>query len=318
MQTAMNIIQQATKRLEELQRAGVDVPWAAAGFKKPPVAESAEGDIGNAAVAVQPTPHPAAPVPQPVAQAPEPAVAAAERRSEVVELDLDRLARMGYCVPANARMPLSEEFRILKRPLLKNAALEGEAAIRRGNLIMVTSSLAGEGKTFTSLNLALSISAEVDRSVLLVDADVIRPSVLERLGLSPRRGLMDVLRDPSVDLSDVMLRTNIPKLSVLPSGEGSVHATEMLASAAMQRLLDDLATKYADRIVIFDAPPLLMATESHVLATHMGQVVVVVEAGNTSRHAVSEAFASVAHCPVVLPLLNKYSGPNPMGGYGYY
>jgi receptor protein-tyrosine kinase len=279
-------------------------------------------EAGNAeaavAVAVQPTEPPATPAPHPVTPAPEPAAAVVERRSESVQVDLDRLARMGYCVPANARTPLSEEYRLLKRPLLKNAALTGETAIPRGNIIMVTSSLAGEGKTFTSLNLALSISAEVDRSVLLVDADVIRPSVLQRMGLPPRKGLMDVLRDPSVDLSDVMLRTNIPKLSILPSGEGAANATEMLASDAMQRLLDDLATKYADRIVIFDAPPLLMATESHVLATHVGQVVVVVESGSTSRHAVSEAFAAVAHCPVVLPLLNKYNGPNPMGGYGYY
>lgn len=297
---AMNIIQQATKRLEELQRAGVEVPWAAAGFKKPP------SPAATAAAGLEP-------VLTEEVQEPE------ERRSsEIVTLDLERLGRMGYCVPANARTPLAEEFRMLKRPLLKNAFLQGETAIRRGNLIMVTSSVAGEGKTFSSLNLALSISMEVDRSVLLVDADVIRPSVLERLNIEPRSGLMEVLRDPSIHLADVMLRTNVPKLSILPSGQGGSDATEMLASGAMDRLLDDLATKYADRIVIFDAPPLLMATESHVLAARMGQVVVVVEAGTTSRHAVAEAFAAVADCPVVLPLLNKHSGHNPMGGYGYY
>jgi protein-tyrosine kinase len=295
----MNIIQQATKRLEELQRAGVEVPWAAAGFNKPPLPEA---DAAPAPV----TPlHPE--------QAAQP-----EKRSRQVALDLARLEQMSYCVPANARTPLAEEFRVIKRPLLKNASLEGETAIPRGNLIMVTSAVPGEGKTFTAVNLALSISMEVDRSVLLVDADMIRPAVLSRLGLAPERGLMDVLRDPSIDLSEVLLRTNVPKLSILPSGAGGSNATELLASDAMERLLDELATKYADRIVIFDGPPLLSATEANVLATHVGQVVVVVEADTTPREVVAEAFATVSQCQVVLPLLNKYSGRSAMGAYGYY
>lgn len=306
----MNIIQQATKRFEELQRAGIEVPWTASGLKRQAVADA--------------LPCPEASFAHPPAQPVMPsvthisAITEERRSSEAVTLDLDRLAGMGYCVSANARTVLAEEFRILKRPLLNNASLEGEAAIRRSNLIMVTSAIAGEGKTFTSINLALSISMEVDRSVLLVDADMIRPMVLERLGLQPRKGLMDVLRDSSLDLSEVMLRTNIPKLSLLPSGESGTDATEMLASGAMEQLLDDLAAKYADRIIIFDAPPLLLATESHVLAAHVGQVIVVVEASKTSRHAAAEAFASVSHCPVVLPLLNKCSGSNSMGGYGHY
>lgn len=297
----MNIIQQATKRLEELQRAGVEVPWAAAGFSKPPVP-------GEAAASA-----PVMPLHREQEEEVQP-----ERRSRQITLDLERLERMGYCVPANARSPIAEEFRVIKRPLLKNASLEGETAIPRGNLIMVTSSVPGEGKTFTAVNLALSISMEVDRSVLLVDADMIRPAVLSRLGLPPARGLMDALRDPDLDLSEVLLRTNLPKLTLLPSGEGASNATELLASDAMERLLDELATKYADRIVIFDGPPLLSATEAHVLASRVGQVVAVVEADTTPREVVAEAFATVSQCQVVLPLLNKYSGRSAMGAYGYY
>ena len=183
---------------------------------------------------------------------------------------------------------------------------------------MVTSALPGEGKTFTSINLAMSIAKELDHTVLLVDADVVRPSVLGRLGLPPARGLMDLLTDRDHDLADVLLKTNIPKLTLLPAGHSSSSTTELLASASMEELLDELATHYSDRIIIFDAPPLLPSTESRVLASRMGQVMVVVEADKTSRSTVQQAFATLEACPVVMGMINKYKG-SPMGsGYGYY
>jgi protein-tyrosine kinase len=285
----MNIIEQAAKRLEELQRAGVDVPWVATGFS------------GNAAPAGAPPP---AAVHNIAAGRPTPASGFGNlppRRSNEIELDLERLTRSGLIVP-----------------LLKNAALQGSAAIKRGNLIVVTSAMPGEGKTFTAVNLALSISMEVDHSVLLVDADVVRPSALRLLGVNAEHGLMDVLRDRRRDLSEVLLRpTNVPKLTLLPAGSGMLNSTELLASASMESLLDELATTYADRIVIFDAPPLMVTTESRVLAARAGQVVMVVESMHTPRNTISEAFATLSACPVVLSVLNKYTGPTKVGSYGY-
>jgi protein-tyrosine kinase len=302
----MNIIEQAAKRLEELQRAGVDVPWVATGFS------------GNAAPAGAPPP---AAVHNIAAGRPTPASGFGNlppRRSNEIELDLERLTRSGLIVPGSARSQLADQFRVIKRPLLKNAALQGSAAIKRGNLIVVTSAMPGEGKTFTAVNLALSISMEVDHSVLLVDADVVRPSALRLLGVNAEHGLMDVLRDRRRDLSEVLLRpTNVPKLTLLPAGSGMLNSTELLASASMESLLDELATTYADRIVIFDAPPLMVTTESRVLAARAGQVVMVVESMHTPRNTISEAYATLSACPVVLSVLNKYTGPTKVGSYGY-
>ncbi len=239
-------------------------------------------------------------------------------RSKEVEIDLKRLRDMGYLSPEAPRAQIADEFRVIKRPLLMNVNGKSAAQVDRANLIMVTSSVAGEGKTFVALNLAISIAMEMDKTVLLTDADVSRPSVLSRLGLPPAPGLLDVLADPSVQLPDVLLRTNIDALSILPAGAPRGRATELLASDAMARLLDDMATRYADRVLVFDAPPLLPSTESRVLATHMGQVVVVVEAGRTSQKDVLQALAAIDTCPVVMPLLNKASRSEVGSYYGYY
>jgi receptor protein-tyrosine kinase len=129
---------------------------------------------------------------------------------------------------------------------------------------------------------------------------------------------MDVLTDPALGVSDVLLRTNIPKLSLLPAGRPQGRATELLASEAMQRLLDELATRYEDRILVFDTPPLLPSTESRVLATHMGQVVLVVEADHTSQKTLEQSLATLEECPNVMLLLNKISRSEVGSYYGYY
>nr|WP_310463084.1 XrtA-associated tyrosine autokinase [Sphaerotilus sp.] len=239
------------------------------------------------------------------------------RRSREVALDLARLEREGYLVPAQARSQLAEQMRIIKRPLLANARGESAQALSRPNLIQVVSAMPGEGKTFFAINLAMSIAMEVDLSVLLVDADVLRPSVLARCGIEPARGLMDVLQSPSIELHDVMLRTNVAKLSILPAGTANAQSTELLASGAMESLLDELASKFSDRIVVFDAPPLIPTTESRVLASRVGQVVMVVEAGKTTHAQVSQAYAAVEQCPVVLSVLNRARGKSGEA-YGYY
>ena len=324
----MNTIEQAAKRLAELKRAGYDVPVpdvpGTAAAQPAPAAAAVPPAAPVAPAVVAPVPAPAS-APAPVSAATLPTVRSAQvemlptagRRSREVRLDLERLEREGYLVPSQARSQLAEQMRIIKRPLLANARGESAQQISRANLIQVVSAMPGEGKTFFAVNLAMSIAMEVDLSVLLVDADVLRPSVLARCGVEPSRGLMDVLKTPSLDLADVMLRTNVPKLTLLPAGTANSQSTELLASTAMERLLDELASRFPDRIIVFDAPPLIPTTESRVLASRVGQVVMVVEAGKTTHAQVTEAYAAVEQCPVVLSVLNRASG-NSGEAYGYY
>ena len=315
----MSTIQQAAKRLEELRRAGVAIPWEAddaeAKARAAALAESGDAPAEPGALQAQ-----AQPLPMPVmpAMPPMPAVhTPSGRQSELVNLDLVKLAEEGYLVPGHSSTQLGEEFRVIKRPLIRNAQGKGAAPVHHGNLIVVTSSLAGEGKTFFAMNLALSIAMELDASALLVEADILKPAVMSRMGLPQRRGLLDMLTDPKIDASEVMLRTNIPKLSLLPAGSRSMQSTELLASARMGEFLDELATRYRDRIIVFDAPPLLQTSEAQVLAARAGQVVVVVEAGRTSAAAFAQAMDTLESCPVVMTALNKSKESNTNMVYGY-
>jgi receptor protein-tyrosine kinase len=159
---------------------------------------------------------------------------------------------------------------------------------------------------------------ELDTTVLLVDADVARPAIPERLGLAQGKGLLDLLTGKEIDVADVMLRTNIERLSILPAGTSHSRATELLASDSMARLVEEMAGRYPDRILVFDAPPLISSTESRVLATHMGQIVLVVEADRTPQASVKQALATVEQCPVVMTLLNKIERSESASYYGYY
>lgn len=293
-----SLIEQAAMRLEQLRQAGILVPE----------------------VEPQAQPQPSVPVPvsEPVSAAEPPAEAAARREAEPVsrrvQLDLEALAAAGIVTPNAPRTRLADQYRVIKRPLIANATGRGAAVLQHGNLIMVTSAVSGEGKSFTSINLAISIAAELDHTVMLVDADVARPSVLRMLGLPPGPGLLEVL-EGKADLPSVLLKTNVDKLTILPSGSPHPKATELLASDAMSTLLDDMATRYPDRIIIFDSPPLLLTTESRVLATHMGQIVIVVRADNTQQSAVQAALATIENCPVKLMVLNQARG-DATGSYG--
>jgi receptor protein-tyrosine kinase len=322
----LSIIEQAARRLEQLRRSGIDVPGGDRSADRggvvrersrvavlPPAPAKADPRVFKPAARVEPVE-----VEPPQRSVHAPVVEPSKRQSREVSLNLAKLGQQGFLTPDSPRSQLADEFRVIKRPLLNNATGKSAGPIERANLVMVTSSLPGEGKTFTAINLALSLATELDTTVLLVDADVARPSVLSRLGLPSSRGLLDVLTDAELDLADVLLRTNIEKLSILPAGTPSIRATELLASDAMNSLLEELASRYADRILIFDAPPLLPSTESRVLATHMGQVVLVVEAERTSQHSVSQALATLESCPVVMTLLNKVPRSEVGSYYGYY
>ena len=296
----MSIIERAAKRIDE-----------ARGAAAPATGVTPESAVVRtpAPVAIAPIPPVLPPVPAP---APvelhadiEPAVAAPKQSAHRVELDLVRMRQLGLVTAASGRTTLLEDFRIIKRPLLQRAFSERGPSEKPGNLIMVTSSLPGEGKTFCAINLAMSIAMELDHTVLLIDADVARPSVLRTLGLPAQRGLMDMLLDDKLDLSDVMLRTNVDTLSILPAGTSTAHATELLASSAMAALVHEIAHRYPDRIVIFDSPPLLLTSESRVLASHMGQIAMVVESETTTKHAVKEALRQLEGCSNVNLIYNK-------------
>lgn len=303
----MSLIEQAAKRLEQLRQAGVELPEEAA---QPATHQ------GSDKVARNDTGHYAAPIAttKPVNAEKQVAAAAAKR----VELNLDAISASGLLVPqaSHSQRQLADEFRVIKRPLIANAMGKGNKPVTNGNLIMITSALPGEGKSFTAINLAISIAMELDNTVMLVDADVARPSVLNMLGLPPAPGLLDVVDKNSVDISSVLLRTNIEKLSILPSGTQHPRATELLASDAMVRLLDDMGSRYNDRIIIFDSPPLLITTESRAIATHMGQIVVVVHAESTPQAVVKQAVNTIQACPVKMMLLNQ-ARQAPSDGYGY-
>lgn len=233
-------------------------------------------------------------------------------------INLAKLRRLGMIIPDGERSQIAEEFRLIKRPLIKNAFNQGSGAINNGNLIMVTSALAGEGKTFCAANLAMSIAMEMDHTVLLVDADVARPAIPNYLGLETGRGLLDVLLDDKLDLADVLIKTNVEKLSILPAGSRHKRATELLASQAMSDLLREIARRYPDRVVIFDSPPLLLTSEAHVLASQMGQIVLVVAAESTTQQAIKEALRQIEKCDIVNLIYNK-ARTFPGGEYyGYY
>ncbi len=226
------------------------------------------------------------------------------RAARQFAVDRHRLRALSLITPDDERTPLAESFRRIKRQILANVAKPKPGA-PSANLVLVTSALAGEGKTFCAINLAISMALERDRTVLLVDADVAKPSVPRALGLNAEGGLMEVLLDRHVDLGDVLWKTDVGGLTVLPAGTAHQHATELLASDTMRGLLGDMAERYPDRIVVFDSPPLLAASEAGALAGHVGQIIVVVEAGKTSEAALKHALGRIDTTRVTGLLLNK-------------
>lgn len=312
----MSIIEQAVKRLDELRSAGVEAPAPTveqgAAAPSPATLSTPELVVEQVRTVSPVVETPAAPV------AASSYLANSQSESRYVEIDLARLTAAGFITADAARTRVADEFRVIKRPILANAIGKGVTPVKNGNLIMMTSAFPGEGKSFSSVNLAMSIAMELDKRVLLVDADVARPSVLNLLGLPPAKGLMDVLLDKNLDLSQVMLRTNVEKLTLLPAGMPHQRATELLASEGMIALLQEMASRYPDRIIIFDSPPLLVTTEARVLATHMGQIVMVVEADRTTHAAVKQALSTIEACPVKLMMLNKSRQQGDGNYYGYY
>lgn len=244
-----------------------------------------------------------------------------QRTQKVEEIDLNGLREAGYITPDMPPNLMAEEFRIIKRSILLNAFSKGTQKSKNSNVVLVTSSNPGEGKSFCTINLALSIATEQDTTVLLIDADFSKPEVLNRLGVAGGRGLMDVVADSELEVGDCLIRTNVPNLVLLPAGRQHNLTTELLASERMEMIVDEIANRYPDRLVLFDSPPVLASSAASVMALYMGQTVFVIQAEATTEPQIKESLNMISACENINLLLNqtRFSGSNKKFAtyYGY-
>ena len=236
-------------------------------------------------------------------------------------LDEQDLIHKGLLAPLDQAIPVAGEFRRIKRPLIDNAVKHGSGHENHMNLIMVASPLPGAGKTFCSVNLAASISLERELTVLLVDADVAKPHISAAFDLADKPGLIDLLEDESVSIDEVLIRTDLNDIQVLPAGRKHSQSTELLASERMEEVMHELATRYEDRLIVLDSPPLMITSEAQALASQVGQIALVVESGKTTEREIQEALELLDQDKAINFILNKslYSqtGGYYGGGYGY-
>ncbi|MGJ8674726.1 MAG: XrtA-associated tyrosine autokinase [Pseudoalteromonas sp.] len=238
---------------------------------------------------------------------------------QTFDIDIADLERRGFVSLHSTRSQINEEYREIKRKLLSNAFGALSSTITNANIIMVTSARPSEGKTFTAVNLALSIAAEKDKRVLLVDADVLKPNTLRTLGLTERSGLMEYLLGDVKQIGEVMFRSNIDKLRIIPAGRSHHLSTELLASQTMHDLITEFSTRYADRVVIIDTPPIIGINESAVLANFAGQAVVVVEEGRSKLSDIQKAVERLNPNMAIGFVVNKSLNTSEQTGYyGYH
>lgn len=232
------------------------------------------------------------------------------------------LIRGGLLAPLDQALPISDEFRRIKRPLLDNVTKLGGSGDGHMNLILVASAYSGAGKTFCSVNLAASISLERELNVMLIDADVAKPHISKAFGLHGRPGLIDILEDESRSIEDVLVRTDLNDIQVLPAGRKHSQSTELLASARMEEVMHEFATRYPDRIIVMDSPPLQMTSEAQALAMQAGQIALVIESGKTGRQELLDVLELLDQNKPINVIMNKniYAQPGGYygGGYGYY
>jgi len=233
--------------------------------------------------------------------------------------ELEKLSVSGLIAPDHTVPFLADEFRRIKRPLIDNAFGKGAALVDDGNIIMVTSSLPGEGKSFTAANLAVSMALEKDITVILVDADVAMSKITKMFDLDKSLGLTELLNDSSLDIGDAIVKTDFPSLSIIPAGKKSVNSAELLSSNDMKKLVTELGERYSNRVIIFDSPPLLATSEAVILSEKMGQILLVVESNRTPKQAVLDAVAMLNKDKSIGLVLNKTRRSFNYGQYsGYY
>lgn len=245
--------------------------------------------------------------------------ASLDNQQTYVEIDQHFLKSKGFVTQESENRAMKEQFRSIKRKLLNNAFGPIASTLHYPNLIIITSCNPHEGKTFSSINLALNIALEQDKTVLLVDSDVVRPSVTRELGVKLEKGLTEYLSGAINNVSDIIYNTNIDNFKFIPAGKPHELSSELLASEKMNKLTQELATRYSDRVVIFDAPPLLGVNETHVMANLVGQAVIVVEENKTKLADIENAVSQLDKKLAIGFLVNKSRGSyRDYYGYGYY
>jgi exopolysaccharide/PEP-CTERM locus tyrosine autokinase len=290
----MSLVERALKKLQEAKQAGTP-----------------KTEVRHAAGSTVVTPQVSRPAPR------------GERPMEPVEttriVAIDRVAlrAMDLLPPVDIERQINSQYQHIKRPLVASVLARSPNLGSTPHVIMLASALPGEGKTFTSVNLSLSLAVEKDIEILLVDADVRKPHVSRIFGVERERGLIDLLMDNNLRASQVILRTDVPGLSILPAGRPMETATELLASGRMADVIAQLAAPDGRRIVLLDSPPLLLSTESHALSASAGQVVLVVRAEITSKQAVNDAISAIGADKPVSLILNQTTAPPSSGYYGY-
>ncbi|MGF1714774.1 XrtA-associated tyrosine autokinase [Photobacterium chitinilyticum] len=242
--------------------------------------------------------------------------------SVLLNIDTDKLEKNGMVSHTNnkANPQITNEYRSIKQKIIHNAFGPAASHHENGNLVMVSSSRPSEGKTFTTINLALSLASEKDKTVLLVDADVLKPSVSKVLDLDidKKPGLIDYLLGDAESLSDIIYQTTIPNLRILPAGTAHHLSNELLASDKMRDLTKELASRYPDRIVLFDCPPLLGVVETITVSKLLGQAMIVVEYGKTKMADVENAISELNKNMAIGFIVNKaMQGAYSQYEYGY-
>jgi protein-tyrosine kinase len=270
------------------------------------------GSLTDPAAALPKGVDPAAALPKGV----DPAAALPLGPSSVDAVSLERAGMVDW---SRTRTRISEEFRLVQRQILRSAFGPG-AQPGFSNLLLVTSSRPGEGKSFMSTNLAGSIARQGDHHVLLVDADSKRDSICYSLGLAQQRGLLDLAANPKLDPAPLIVRTPIERLSILPVGRERERSAELFSTKEMTRLIQSLGRRYADRLLILDAPPCLSTSDPAILAQVVGQILFVVEADRTQRDEIEASLDLIQACPTITLVLNKQqiSSRYTFGAYSSY
>jgi protein-tyrosine kinase len=232
-----------------------------------------------------------------------------------IHVDRNALRRTGLLPPESQGHELGTQYRVIKRPLLLNAFGPQNPGAASARIIMVASALPGDGKTFSCINIALSLALEREYSVVLVDGDAIKPEISRRFGMKNEPGLLDLLDDPTRPVESLIYPTDVPRLSMLPAGRQSDSSGELIASGRLREVCQSLVDKFPKRIVLFDSSPILVTSEARVLAAVAGQVVLVVKAGFTPQQAVKDAVEALGADKNIYLVLNQIDH---LGGMAYY
>lgn len=294
----MSFVERAVEQLQQ-EKVAAPAPESRPSRVAPRVESAAEPPLSSAAAPVAPV---------------EGLPCRSDRK---VVIDRAKLRAVGVIAPEDDERRLGEEYRLVKRPLL--SAMARDDAPSLSNVIVITSAVPGEGKTFTCINLALSLARERNREVLLVDGDVAKRDITRLFGLDDQPGLLDAAGSGGLESSEVVLRSDVPSLYLLPAGNQHAEATEILASGRMAALLASLAAA-PRRIVLIDSPPLLVTSEAGVLMSLAGQVVLVVKASETPQELVLRAVETMGEDKMVSVVLNQVLSlpERSYGHYGYY